>query len=367
MHCVSKCFVSNRSFRIYSLLLLGMVFGFSLSTIIQALGLGDTLRTSAQMNLRQPLGHHETRLSNKIAFSNLHARREVGEEELEFGDYGYEREMEPSHRRSGVREEEHVPAREQHKSENLPPPSSVPPLAGGVKTRYRSDSWQGRNMMEANSAGLPPDRLTEEIPTRQTLLVVVVTSVTQLMTQTLAIQGTWAPQATQVVYFIGEVDQMPHLPHGMDVVELEGVDDEMGTWELKEISAIKFLIDHYLEQIEWFLIVSDETYVVTENLEGRLNRLDARLPVYMGQPGDLSSNGKSLLCKRNPGIVYSRTLLEELRPYLPMCWPGGQGEGNSLVGCLGAMGVKCTQAKEVSVHNKYWYSHLLYLQVNFYV
>ena len=353
MRCVSKCFVSGKSFRIYSLLLLGMAFGFSLSTIIQTFDMGGSLRGSAQLKDRPQLESHP---ANKIVFSNLQGKREAREEEVELGEYVYEREPEASYKRSGKEEEvaEHVQGADHHKA--------VPPMAVGVsqqspmpqvpvvdtKLKYERESWQTRNMMEANNGGLPPDKLSDEFPTRQTLLVGVVTSVTQLMTQTLAIQGTWAPQATQVIYFVGEVDVMPHLPHGMEVIKLEGVDDQMGSWELKEISAVKFMIDHHLEQNNWFMIISDETYVVVEQLENRLRMLDSHVPIYMGQSRETSVNGKTLMCSRYPGVLYSRALLEGLRPYLPMCWPGGQGEENALTGCLSAMGATCTQAKEVS-------------------
>ena len=313
--------------------------------------MGESLRSPVQLlKDNQPQIFHPSKAGSKIGFSNLQGRREVREEEVvEFGDYGYEREPESdagSHKRSGRLDEGgelsagHV---EHHKP--LPKSTDVPQLPSGVKTKHQSPSWHAP---EANDNGPPPDKLAEELSKRRTLFICVITSLTQLMTQTLAIQGTWAPQASKVVYFVGEVDVMPHLPHGMEVVELEGVDDGMGTWELKEIATIKYLIDHYLEDVDWFMVVSDEAYVVTETLERRLNELNAAVPVYLGQAAESSENGKSALCERHPGVLYSRTLLEALRPYLPMCWPGGQGEEDSLAGCLGVMRVRCTRAKEVS-------------------
>ena len=354
----------------YSLLLLGVVFGFTLSTIIQTLNVDFLRHSSPRLQRQEPyLNAPEGR---EVAFSNLKRESQEVEEDPEFGDYGYD--GDPEERESPrvvVAEKVHVevPARDPHKA------ASVVRSPESLKLRMRkyqsSQNWQGRNVMQddSNNNGLPPNKLSDELPTRETVLVAIITSVTQLMTQTLSVQGTWAPQASQVVFFVGDVDIMPHLPHGMIVIELEGVDDRIDNWKLKEISAIKYLMDHYLDRTDWFLVIGDQTYVVTDHLEKKLNTLDASLPVYMGLAGDPLPNGKGLLCKRDPGIVYSRTLLEGLRPYLPACWPGvgGVGDaaareggvadqegaetdttGSSLTGCIAEMGVKCTQAKEVS-------------------
>ncbi len=363
MRCASKCFVGGRSLRVYSLLFLGTVLGFTLANIIQAFNVDVLMSSPLRLQRQEPLSklHLETR---GVAFSNLRKENQEMEHEEElsnfqFGDYdGYEDDAaanlkqgkEPEAVAEKVRIE--VPQGGGVDSPKPGIPSLVVPEA--VKLKYQSPSWQGRNMMENSNSinSLPPNKLSDEIGLRQTVLVAVITSVTQLMTQTLAVQGTWAPQASQVIFFVGDIDIMPHLPHGMVVIELEGVDDRADNWPLKEISAIKYLMDHYLERTDWFMVIGDQTYVVTDHLEKRLNELDASIPVYLGLAGDPAPNGKGLLCRRDPGIVYSRSLLQGLLPYLPACWPGVGGAGergsNSLNGCIGEMGVKCTQAKEVS-------------------
>ena len=325
MRCVSKCFVGGRSLRVYSLLFLGMIFGFSLSTILQTLDIG-TLRTTAGLKVQEPLSHHHRDLS-RVAFSNLKSKQPSEEGEPEFGgDYGYDRDSETNQKRG---------------KEPMAEGSKVPVSAASaepIKVKMKGS-------LRESVDGLPVNKLSEELTTRETLLIAVITSITQLMTQTLAIQGTWAPGAAQVVYFVGEVDTMPHLPQGMKVVKLEGVADQE-SWELKEIFVVKYLIDRFLDRADWFMLIGDQTYLVTDHLESRLNSLDAASPVYLGLPGEASGN--SLLCRRDPGVVYSRAVLESLRAYLPMCWPGGQGEGHSLSGCVSAMGLKCTRAAEVS-------------------
>lgn len=357
MRCVSKCFIGGKSLRFYSLFLFGIVFGFSLSSILQAIG---TLDTSSHLKIQEARGHPRERESGpNVGFSNL--RKDPLEEDqtnLEsFGDYGYEREPEAGMKRVPGGREDRVDAYvSQTPSLSTPLPEEVRVKVREYQRKREMDSGETGQGQSARTEVSQPTKLSEELSQRQTLLVVVITSVTQLMTQTMAIQGTWAPHAKEVLFFVGEVDIMPHLPNGMKVIELEGVDDQMGSWELKEISAVKYLMEHYLEKVQWFILIGDQTYLVTDFLEETLNKLDAEQHGYIGLAEELGTNGKNLLCRKDPGIVYSHALLRDLRPYLPVCWPSGQGDKdfNSLGGCLSVMGAKCTQAKEVSSSNQKW-------------
>jgi hypothetical protein len=319
MRCASKCVVGGRSLRHYSLLVVGLIFGFSLSTIIHTIDM-EVLRNSAGLQDTTQLSHHHREV-NKVAFSNLKSRDVIMEErgQQEMADYSYDRE-------EGVH-------------------SSVPRGEAVVKitplpTLTAPKSPPSEKVVEVLSI----DRLSEELPTRQALLVAVITSVHQLMTQTMSIQGTWAAhRAHQVLYFVGDVETLPHLPQGMEVVMLEGVDDGVGNLELKEIATVKYLTDNFLGKASWFMLIGDRTYLAFERLEARLSLLDSSSLVYMGLLGE------DMMCNRDPGVVYSRAALESLGAYLPTCWPGGgQAGGDSLGGCLNTLGLHCTRAKEVS-------------------
>ena len=334
--------------RHYSLLLVGLIFGFSLSTLIQTFDLLEGLRSSASLQVQPQLSHHH-REQSKIAFSNLRSRDagledRVQQQDQEQGDYNYE--GEPSAREGGGHSQ---PVR--NGREVVGPNTHGTPVTAPQHRLGRAREVEGANMEgPVVEEEVPVDRLSEELATRQTLLVAVVTSVRQLMTQTLSIRGTWGGEK-RVIYFVGDVEVLPHLPQGMEVVQLEGVDDGLDNWELKEISAVKYLIDQHLEEAKWFVLVGDKTYLAANLLEERLNLLDSASQVVLG----LAEEGG--LCQRNPAVVYSRAVLEGLRAYLPTCWPGGQGNslggdqwgGSALGGCLRTMGLHCTRAKEVSV------------------
>ena len=340
MHCVSKCFVKGKSLRMYSLLFLGMVVGLSISTVIHSVelttvhsGVGTIHKVEKVIKERG-----ESRNGGRVKFSNLQNEEtadKLGEnyqaQNIEFGGYEYEREAESMN----LRQSSELDVNVRVSSLTVAHPEVI-------------DKWHGKNVQEA-SIGIPPNKLSDELLTRQTYLIAVITSTEQLMTQTLSIHGTWGFQSVLAnpIFFVGKVDILPHLPHGMNVVQLEGVDDVTADWEVKEIATVKYLMDHYLNRVDWFVITNDLTYIVTDHLKKLLDSLDANRPVYMGYAGKLVENKKRMVCERNPGIVYSQALLQALKPYLPMCWPG-QGEMKSLSGCISVMGVKCTQAREVS-------------------
>ena len=73
------------------------------------------------------------------------------------------------------------------------------------------------------------------------------------MSQTMAIHSTWAKEEQEnIIYFIGDVKNsestitlISSLPRGMNVIELEGVDDKRFSWEKKEMAVFKHLIAHY--------------------------------------------------------------------------------------------------------------------------
>ena len=92
---------------------------------------------------------------------------------------------------------------------------------------------------------------------------------------------------------------MPHLPHGMHVIQLEGIDDKQAGWEVKEFKVIQCLIEHYLDHMDWFLVVGDKAYVVPSHLETQLNHLDASMSAYLGLAGETLEGGRGLGCVQN--------------------------------------------------------------------
>lgn len=206
------------------------------------------------------------------------------------------------------------------------------------------ETWrQGRNVQNLHTKGQQILKLSDELMSRQPLLVAIITSVQQLMSQTISIHSTWGKRAKHVLYFTGDVQTMPHLPHGMEIVQLEGIDDKQASWDIKEFAVIKYLTSHYVEDVDWFLVIGDDVFVNSEALKNKLEDFNASFQVYMGR--SIDNSGEHKKCSPATGIVYSRGLLSRLEAYLPQC----QGEHQPISQCILHRGIECTQAEEVSV------------------
>ena len=342
--------------RFYTVLLFGITFGFSLALLLQSVsyaGVGlarDRLQEAAEY--RFP--------GSKVTFSNLAPRQEESTDlHIDIGGYyDYERiAFQGEIGEAGEEGGEKVDRKEPEKAEGERGNHAAVKDSREKQREYVSETWQGRNVRETKG-NAPVAKLTEELVRRKPLLIAVITTVNQLMSQTLAIHGTWGGEAAQVVYFTGGAETLPHLPHGMVVVQLDGLDDEQTSFETKEIAAISYITNTYLQNTDWFLVVNDESYVASARLEDHLNKLEASMPVYMGRPliseeeakkeeEEERKNLADKLCDSSPGIVYSRGLLEKLKPYLPVCWPGHGMESEGMRACISVMGLSCTAAREV--------------------
>ena len=84
MRCVSKCFI-GRPFRVYSVLFLGVIVGFALSTMLQTLTLQ---RTRTALKLQQVVDYRALDGSKRVEFSNLEGRYDAA---IDLGEYDYER------------------------------------------------------------------------------------------------------------------------------------------------------------------------------------------------------------------------------------------------------------------------------------
>jgi len=223
---------------------------------------------------------------------------------------------------------------------------------------------------------LPPDQLIlpkvehprlldEVLPSRRALFVAILTTDKNLLSQTYAVQSTWANEYDNVTFFVGQNSDISRAPHFMNIIKLhDGRNDMSGqqTRNLLLFHVIKYIDDHLLQHFRWFMIVGDSTYVRTEQVEVLVNNYDDSYNIYLGRPNrhfdkkeeDMLYNANSHYCLLDSGILISRGLVRRLSPHLKSCIEidgtvlsyGGDWElGNCIQKHLD---VKCTQAAEVS-------------------
>ena len=335
--------------RLYSILFIGIVVGFAISTFLQNLLLFGF--TNSNQHLQKfSVSNSKDGLSIRFAYP------QTSEKEKEMIDIGGEYEDSTKEMKKSSNQKPNISPQEEATTEVISK-SSMTMVSNSQsdpakshnditeererkKNEYTNSEWHGRSVQDLKRQG-PMHKLTDELATRQPLLIAIVTSVQQLMSQTIALHGTWGKKAKHVLYFTGDVQAMPHLPHGMNTVQLEGIDDKQAGWDVKEFAVIKYLINHFVEEVDWYLIVGDNVFVNVNGLKNKLEFFNANFHVYLGRSLDGEESKK---CNPLTGVVYSRGLLHRLEAYLPQC----EGEGQSISQCLVSKGIYCTQAKEVS-------------------
>ena len=96
MRCVSKCFI-GQPFRVYSVLFLGVVVGFALSTMLQTLTLqrptsysksSTSLACQRVWLARLVVDYRSLENSKRVEFSNLDAQYDAA---IDLGEYDHER------------------------------------------------------------------------------------------------------------------------------------------------------------------------------------------------------------------------------------------------------------------------------------
>lgn len=336
--------------RLYSILFIGIVVGFAISTVLQNLLLFG-LTNSNQHLQKFSVSDSKDGLSIRFAYP------QTSDKEREMIGIGGKYEDNTKEMKESSNQKPHIAPQEEAATTEVISKSSMTMISNSQsdpakshnditkererkKDEYTNSEWHGRSMQDLKRQG-PMHKLTDELAPRQPLLIAIVTSVQQLMSQTIALHGTWGKKANHVLYFTGDVQAMPHLPHGMNIVQLEGIDDKQADWDVKEFAVIKYLINHFVEEVDWYLIVSDSVFVNANGLKNKLEFFNPSFNVYLGRSLDGEESKK---CNPLTGVVYSKGLLHRLEAYLPQC----EGEGQSISQCLVNKGIYCTQAKEVS-------------------
>ena len=210
--------------------------------------------------------------------------------------------------------------------------------------------------------------LSHEFHLRKQLLVAVLTSGSHLQTAS-TLYDTWGAEPSQIIFFVGKDcnASSTHL-RGLPLVRLPSVPDLPVNSVAKTFSTIKYISDNYLDDFQWFLLVSDNVYVRVSKLGSLLKQLDPSEKVYLGRAArgkDEEAHKLSLLphehyCLGSSGVVLSYGLLQAVSPRLDFCMnaalstvTGGQGTSShadvELGRCISRqIGVQCSQAAQVS-------------------
>lgn len=158
---------------------------------------------------------------------------------------------------------------------------------------------------------------------RKTILGAVLTTVDRLDYAASTVNATWGPTLARYKIFVKSDSNIPaRLNDNFPIVKLGLKEDASDLEEM--FSLLKNLYAHHLEAYDWFLLVSDKTYVAGSELEWMLLHLDPQKLVYMGRAVNTKDFRLRMLaneyyCKSGPGIVLSNAALRAIVPHLDLC------------------------------------------------
>lgn len=107
------------------------------------------------------------------------------------------------------------------------------------------------------------------------ILCWIMTGPRNLESRTKHIKQTWAKHCHNVLYMSSVKTDFP-------TVELN-VSEGRENLYWKTIRALQYIHEHHLDEANWFLKADDDTFVVIENLQYILSKLDPEKPLYLGR------------------------------------------------------------------------------------
>lgn len=144
-----------------------------------------------------------------------------------------------------------------------------------------------------------PRFISTELGIRDKLFVAVITSVTSVNKLGVAVDKTLSKHMTKVIFFSSDKPKV--VPTGLPMVHFGDSHSQ-----LLPLHILRYIKDHYANAYDFFLFVSDRTYLRAEKYYKFVEYMSISEDVYMGVPG-FDRN----FCSLEGGVLLSQVLLEE--------------------------------------------------------
>lgn len=167
-----------------------------------------------------------------------------------------------------------------------------------VLTSHKDDDYEPR----INLAGKPqkaqktpqtlirPRYFSTELGIKDKLFIGILTKADTLVEYAVALNKTVAHLVDKIMYFI---DAPSAQRLNVSTLKLPGIVGFTDTREiLKPFHVLKYIIDNFLEEFDFFFIVRDTTYIRGRDLYNFVKKVSVSQDVYLGTPAE----GQSEFC-----------------------------------------------------------------------
>ncbi|EMP29495.1 Chondroitin sulfate synthase 2 [Chelonia mydas] len=94
--------------------------------------------------------------------------------------------------------------------------------------------------------------------------------------------------------------------------------DERPIWNMYQ--TVKYMLDHYVGDFDWFYLVQDDTYTEAHRISRLVAHLSIDTLLYLGRPEEfIGGDTERRYCYGGFGYLLSRSLLLRLQPHLENC------------------------------------------------
>lgn len=157
---------------------------------------------------------------------------------------------------------------------------------------------------------LRPRYYTTELGMRDKLLVAVISTKDSIGSFGIALNKTLNHHVDKVIFFI---DGIGSKKLGLNI-PIVGFKDEKPL--IKVFRVLSYLHENYLNEFDYFFVVSDRTYIHGRKLYRMVQRISISKNVHMGM---LMDNPESLYCSIDAGIILSHSVLQAVGAKLSWC------------------------------------------------
>lgn len=157
---------------------------------------------------------------------------------------------------------------------------------------------------------LRPRYYATELGIREKLLVAVVSSKEGVSSFGIALNKTLSHYVDKVIFFLEGIGSKKM---GLNIPIVAFKDEKP---LIRIFRVLSYLHENYLDEYDYFFLISDHTYVHGRRLHKMLQRISISENVHMGM---LMDNPESLYCSVDAGIVLSHSVLQAMGGKLAWC------------------------------------------------
>ncbi|GAB1603562.1 chondroitin sulfate synthase 2-like [Argonauta hians] len=165
-----------------------------------------------------------------------------------------------------------------------------------------------------------PRYISTELGIREKLFVAVITSLESLDTLAVAFNKSVAHHVTKLMFFTDK--RSPNYAgSGMTVISLTQPNSE----HILPLLILKYLGDHYLNTFDYYMFVSDKTYVRGEKVFDLVSDISVSEDVHMGA---VQNDGQ---CTLDGGVIISQSMLAKTLKNLRSCFQSSKDQSMEVI------------------------------------